>query len=173
MLVAAVGVSCSIEDAAPNRRDERHGANTPTTGPTTTQAGAEEPLPASAASVEIAGGTYDLDAECYSAGVDEIVVTALTPSLEEPRVELYLQAFVDAPYVGITITDVGGPTTYEPSLDRPPEIVRVDDVFRVDGIALVTGLDLETGEATDAGTGTIVVDCGSYAEGLPPGFVSN
>ena len=46
-------------------------------------------------------------------------------------------------------------------------------MFRLDDIALVADLDLETGGGTDAGTGTIVVECATYSDGLPPGFGSD
>lgn len=173
VVIAALTVAgCSIEDTAPNRSDSSPAAGIAEGEPSTTAAVEEQPAPGSAAFVEVAGAAYDLDAECYSAGVGEILITALAPGDEGPRVELYLQAFLGAPYVGITVIDGGDSTTYEPVLGLRPTIVRIDDVFRLDDIALVTGLDLETGEAIDAGVGTIVVECDGYTEGLPPGFVA-
>lgn len=168
-----MSIACSIEDSP------REGAGPPssTTEPaptSSTVAGAtdDDPTPTSAAYVEIAGDAYDLDAECHAAGVGEIVITALTPGLVEPRIELYMQAFLAEPYIGISVTTDGESVLHEPDLTIPFEIVQQGDVFRVDGLALVTDLDLTTGNATAAGTGTVVVECAAYADGLPPGFGS-
>ena len=171
--IASLTVACSIEDSP---RDAAGPPTSSTTTPTSTTAGplGDDPVPdASAAFVEIAGAAYDLDAECHAAGVGEIVITALTPGLIEPRIELYMQAFLAEPYVGISVTADGESVLHEPDLTIPFEIVQQGDVFRVDDVALVTDLDLSTGEATAAGTGTIVVECATYSDGLPPGYGSD
>ena len=169
-LASAAGVAgCSIEDRAGDARPTTSSTATSTTTTTSTTAPTGE---RSAAFVEVAGAAYDLDATCHAPGVGEVVITAQTPGLVEPRIELYLQAFLAEPYVGISVTSAGETTLYEPSLAAPLEIVQQDDVFRVDDVALVTDLDLETGAGTDAGPGTVVVECASYEDGLPPGFGS-
>jgi len=173
MVVGLVGLAaCSIEDSPSNGSAPVSPASSSSTTSTATAPTGETTDEGSAAFVEIDGVAYDLDAECHAAGVGEIVITALTPGLVEPRVELYVQAFLAEPYVGISVTEGGETTLFEPSLAAPFDIVQQGDVFRIDQIALVTGLDLETGDATDAGVGTVVVECADYAEGLPPGFGS-
>lgn len=161
--------ACSIETSPPD-------TNLPTApGPAVDNAdeGVEEALGRpSSAFVQIGDTAYDLDAECYAAGVGEIVLTGLSPGLIEPRVELYVQAFLAEPYLGVSVTTNDRTVLHEPDLTIPFEIRRQDDVFRIDDVALVTDLDLRTGEAADAHRGTIVVECTSYVDGLPSGFGS-
>ncbi len=170
---ASFALACSIEDSPRNAATPTSSTAAPT--PTSTiiaDPADRKPSTASAAFVEIGTTAYALDAECHAAGVGEIIIIALTPGLIEPRVELYVQAFLGAPYVGISITTNGNTVLLEPELAIPFEIVQQDDVFRVDNLPLVTGLDLTTGDATNAGIGTIVVECATYVDGLPPGFGS-
>lgn len=167
--LASLVTSCSIEDRSGAARPV---PSTTATTTTTTATAAPSGDARSSAFVEVDGRAYDLDATCHAPGVGEVVVTAQTPGLIEPRVELYLQAFLAEPYVGISVTADGRQVDYEPSLASPLEIVQHDDVFRIDDVALVTDLDLETGVGTAAGVGTVVIECASYEDGLPPGFGS-
>ena len=169
LLVAVVVTAgaCSIEDGG--------GEGRPTVTETETSTTSSPPestttLPASVGIVEVAGTAYEIDAECYAPGAGELVAIGIAQPVDGPRVEVYLQAFVGQPYVGITVIDDSATTLYEPAVDRPLEVTVLDDVVRADDIALVTDLDLDTGEGVDAGTGTVVVECRSYAEELPPGF---
>lgn len=171
VLAALIGLgltaACSIGDTTDGARTV---APSTTNSTTTTTTG--EDRGRSTAFVEVGGAAYDLDAQCYAAGAGEVVITALTSALVEPRVELYVQAFLAEPYVGISVTADGETSVYEPSLAVPFEILEQDDVYRFDGVDLVIDLDLETGTGSPAGTGTVVVECAAYAEGLPPGFGS-
>jgi len=172
LLVASAG--CSVESTAPDRAAP--GDPTSTTEPRPDDiddAPSTEAAPGSTAYVRIADTAFDLDVECHAPDDGEIVITGLTRGTAVPRVELFVQAFTDGPYVGITVTDDDGSTTYEPSLDHPPRIERVDDVYRIDDIVLRADLDLTTGEGIDAGVGTVVVECATYTEGLPDGVVSD
>ena len=81
-----------------------------------------------------------------------------------------LQAFLGAPYVGISV--YGAQTiTYEAAIDRPLTITYEADILRADDIDLVTDLDLASGDSIAAGTGSVVIECRSYESELPPGFV--
>lgn len=172
---AILATGCSIDDSPDERRGPAASADTtaPERSPSSTTTAGPADRPASAAFVEIGGAAFDLEAECHAAGVGEVVITALATGGDGPRVELYLQAFLAEPYVAVAVTEPASePVVYEPSLATPFEIVQQGDVYRVDDVEFVTDLDLTTGVGTEAGPGTIVVECGSYATGLPPGFGS-
>lgn len=166
--VLLVAGACSVDAGSSD-------ADRPTTSTTTTtvaETATEAPtttLPASTGIVEVAGETYEFAADCYAPGVGEVLATGLTTTDDGARVEVYVQAFLGQPYLGISV--IGDTTTvYEAAVDRPLDIFHIDDIIRADDIALVTDLDLETGIGTDAGVGTIVVECRSYAEAFPAGF---
>ncbi|MEM8708747.1 MAG: hypothetical protein AAGE98_19950, partial [Actinomycetota bacterium] len=122
--------------------------------------------------VDVAGTVYEIEADCFAPGAGELVATGIASTDGGDRVEVYVQAFVGQPYVGITVVTDDQTTLYEPAIDRPLDITLIDDVVRVDDVALVTDLDLETGIGTDAGLGTVVIECRSYEEELPPGFAA-
>lgn len=131
------------------------------------------PRPASVALITFAEGTFELDADCFRIDAEHTIITALNSGGSPPRVELYVQAFADQPYLGITVTDDEGTVTYEPTLDRPPPIQRTADVYRIDDVALRADLDLRTGAGVDVGAGTVIVECDGYLDGPPPGFVGD
>ena len=80
-------------------------------------------------------------------------------------VELYLQASLADPYVGLRLEDG---TLIEPSLDSPLDLYVQDDVIRASAIRFVRDLNLDTGEAADVGFGKFEIHCYSYErEPLP------
>lgn len=167
IVLTLLGAACSIDDGGGDGRT----VATETTSTTTTDMPAPtSTLPGSVGIVEVADEVFEIEADCYAPGAGELVATGLATPVDGPRVEVYVQAFLGQPYVGITVIDGDARTLYEPAIDRPLDISRVDDVLRVDDIALVTDLDLETGEGVDAGLGSVVIECRAYAEELPPGF---
>ena len=93
--------------------------------------------PASVGVVTVAEASYDITATCYAPGAGEVLAigSAMTP--DGDRVELYLQAFLGAPYVGISV--YGAQTiTYEAAIDRPLTITYEANILRADDIDLVT-----------------------------------
>lgn len=169
MWLVPFALGCSFEESP---RDTTSPETSIPASDATTETMGEAPRRPSSAFVKIRNAAYDLDAQCYSGGMGEIVLTARTPGLSEPRVELYVQAFLAEPYVGISVTADDKTVLHEPNLTILFEILRQGDVFRIDDVSLVTDLDLFTGDAVDAGRSTIVVECTSYVDGLPPGFES-
>lgn len=174
-LLVVAASACSI-DTGGNGAASRPSTTAPATASTTPGSGGGAPdenaTEDSTAYVEIAGTAYSLAAACHAAGAGEVVITALTEGLTEPRVELYVQAFLGEPYVGVTVTTGDTTTTYEPGLGVPLAIAQQGDVYRVDDVEFVADLDLDTGDGASITSGTVVVECRSYAVGLPPGFVS-
>ena len=168
-LAVLVG-GCSIDDGSGE-------ASRPEPSPTTTTTRSPSPTTTadtfdSVGIVEIAGETHEIEADCHAPGAGEVLAIGLATPDDGRRIEVYLQAFLGEPYLAIAVTPAaGGETvTYEAAVDRPLEIVYDADILRVDDAALVTDLDLETGEGTDAGIGSVVVECRAYEDELPPGF---
>ena len=167
LVLTLLGTACSIDDGGGEGRT----TVTETSSTTTTEAAAPpSTVPRSVGIVEVDGAVYEIEADCYAPGAGELVAIGLATPSDGPRVEVYVQAFLGRPYVGITVIDGGTSRLYEPAVDRPLDITQLDDVLRVDDIALVTDLDLTAGEGVDAGLGSVVVECRGYAEELPPGF---
>ena len=170
LVTATLLAGCSVDDGS--------GSNERVTGTTDTTTEPDEPgstttttsVPPSIGVVEVAGQTHEIEATCYAPGAGEVLAIGSTTT-DGQRIEVYLQAFLGAPYLGVSVTDEST-VVYEASLDRPLEISYEADVLRVDDVPLVTDLDLETGAGIDAGTGSVVVECRSYEAELPPGFVA-
>ncbi len=167
--LALVVGACSVDDGS-------GGQGRPTV--TTTEVAADDApstttttLPPSVGVVTFAETSHELTATCYAPGAGEVLAIGLATTPEGERIEVYLQAFLGAPYVGIAVTGEET-TTYEAAVDRPLDITYDADILRVDDVALVSGLDLETGEATDAGVGSVVIECRAYETDLPSGFVA-
>ena len=167
-LVLLASVACSVDDGS-----QRRGRPTSTDAEVDTAPTEPAPTttwPASVGVVKVAEASYDITATCYAPGAGEVLAigSAMTP--DGDRVELYLQAFLGAPYVGISV--YGAQTiTYEAAIDRPLTITYEADILRADDIDLVTDLDLASGDSIAAGTGSVVIECRSYESELPPGFV--
>lgn len=168
-VVVSLAAACSVDDGSGSE-----------SRPTTTTTGAvveDEPttttttLPASVGLVTVAGASHELTATCYAPGAGEVLAIGLATTADGARIEVYLQAFLGAPYLGIEVSGDDN-VTYEAAIDRPLDISYEADILRVDDIALVTDLDLETGEGTDAGVGSVVIECRAYEAELPSGFVA-
>ncbi len=121
--------------------------------------------PRSVGTAEIGETRYEFAVTCHELGAGEVVVIGAG---DDPAsgglVELYLQAFLSDPYVGLRLADG---TLIEPSLDGPLDLYVQDDVIRASAIRFVRDLDLETGEATEVGFGEFEIHCYSY-EREPP-----
>ena len=115
--------------------------------------------------VEIGETVYRFTATCYAPGAGEVVVLgAGDDPTSGSLVELYLEALLGDPYVGLRLADG---TRIEPSLDSPLDLYLQDDVIRASAIRFVRDLNLETGEATEVGFGELEIHCNSYSEELP------
>ncbi len=131
----------------------------PTPEAPTTSAGP----PPSEGTVEIGDTRYQFTVTCQELGAGEVVVVG---SGEDPdsggTVELYLQAFLGDPYVGLRFADG---TLFEPSLEleSPLDLYIQDDVIRASAIRFVRDLDLETHTATDVGFGELEIHCYEYS----------
>lgn len=125
---------------------------------TTTSAPPEPPR--SEGTAEIGGIRYEFAVTCHEHGAGEVVIIGAG---DDPAsgglVELYLQAFLADPYVGLRLEDE---TLIEPSLDSPLDLYVQDDVIRASAIRFVRDLNLETGEATEVGFGEFEIHCYSY-----------
>ena len=123
------------------------------------------PASPSEGTVEIGDSHYQFTVTCYAPGAGEVVVIgAGDDPVSGNLVELYLQAFLGDPYVGLRL---GDGTRIEPSLDSPLDLYLQDDVIRASAIRFVRDLDLETGEATEVGFGELEIHCNSYENNLP------
>lgn len=115
--------------------------------------------------VEIGDTQYQFTVSCQELGAGEVVVVG---SGEDPdsggTVELYLQAFLGDPYVGLRLADG---TFFEPSLESPLDLYVQDDVIRASAIRFVRDLDLETGTATEVGFGEVEIHCYEYSREPP------
>ena len=125
---------------------------------TTTSAPPEPPR--SEGTAEIGETRYEFAVTCHELGAGEVVVIGAG---DDPAsgglVELYVQAFLADPYVGLRLLDG---TLIEPSLDSPLDLYVQDDVIRASAIRFVRDLNLETGEATEVGFGEFEIHCYSY-----------
>ena len=131
---------------------------------TTTTSAPPEP-PRSEGTVEIDRVRYRFAVTCEDRGAGEVRVVGVGDDpLSDGLVELYVQAFLSDPYVGLELEDG---TLIEPSLDSPLDLYVQDDVIRASAIRFVRDLNLETGEATEVGFGEFEIHCYSY-EREPP-----
>ena len=121
--------------------------------------------PPSEGTVEIGDTQYRFTVACQELGAGEVVVVG---SGEDPdsdgAVELYLQAFLGDPYIGVRLADG---TLLEPSLESPLDLYVQDDVIRASAIRFVRDLDLETGTATEVGFGELEIHCYEYSRESP------
>ena len=134
-----------------------------TTAPTTSVAPPEAPR--SEGTAEIGEIHYQFTVTCHELGAGEVVVVgAGDDPVSGGLVELYLQAFLGDPYIGLRLADG---TLIEPSLESPLDLYLQNDVIRASAIRFVQDLDLETGEATEVGFGEFEIHCNSYENELP------
>lgn len=130
---------------------------------TTTSAPPEPPR--SEGTAEIGDTRYEFAVTCHDRGAgDVVVIGASDDPVSGGLVELYLEASLVDPYVGVRLADG---TLVEPSLDSPLDLYVQDDVIRASAIRFVKDLNLETGEATEVGFGEFEIHCYSY-EREPP-----
>ena len=124
----------------------------------------QEP-PRSEGTVEVGDTIYRLAVSCYAPGAGDLLVLGVGEDPDSDGfVEMYLQAFLGDPYIGLRL---GDGTLLESSLDGPLDLYLQDDVIRASAIRFVEGLDLGTGEATEVGFGELEIFCSGYAKELP------
>ena len=123
------------------------------------------PAPPSEGRVEIGETHYQFAVTCHERGAGEVVVVG---SGDDPAsggpVELYLQASLADPYVGLRLADG---TLIEPSLESTLDLYLQDDVIRASAVRFVQDLDLETNSATEVGFGELEIHCYEYSNELP------
>ena len=130
----------------------------------TTTAAPPEP-PRSEGTVKIGETQYEFAVTCQDHGAGEVVVIgAGDDPVSGGLVELYVEASLVEPYVGLTLADG---TEIDPSLDSPLDFYVQDDVIRASAIRFVKDLDWETFEATEVGFGEFEIHCYSYERELP------
>ncbi len=122
-------------------------------------------IPSSEGIAEIAGNHYEFAVACHELGAGDVAVIGMgdDPETREP-VELYLQAFVADPYVGLRF---GDGSLVEPALDSPLVLYVQNDTIRASAIRFVRDLNLETGEAEDLGFGEFEIHCYNYLREPP------
>ena len=130
---------------------------------TTTTAPPEPPR--SEGTAKVGDIQYEFIVTCHDRGAGDVVVLgAGDDPVSGGLVELYLEASLVDPYVGLRLADG---TLIEPSLESPLDMYLQDDVIRASAIRFVRDLNLETGEATEVGFGEFEIHCYSY-EREPP-----
>ena len=167
--VIAAGSACASTDDGVQESDDPAGETALTT---TTEAPAEPPPteapttsagpPPSEGTVEIGDTVYEFAVSCEELGAGEVIVVGAG---EDPdsggAVELYVQAFLGDPYIGLRLEDG---TLFEPSLlEGSLDLYVQDDVIRASAIRFVKDLDLETGAATEVGFGELEIHCYEYS----------
>ena len=121
--------------------------------------------PPSEGTVDVGETRYDFAVTCHELGAGEVlVIGAGDDPVSGGLVELYLQAFLGDPYIGLKLADE---TLLEPSLDSPLDLYMQDDVIRASAIRFVRDLDLDTGAATEIGFGEFEIHCYEYSNELP------
>ena len=117
--------------------------------------------PVSEGTVEIADTRYQFTVTCHEHGAGEVVVVGLGEDPDSGEaVELYLQAFLSDPYIGLRLADG---TFVEPSLDSPLDLYVQEDVIRASAIRFVRDMDFETGTGTEIGFGELEIHCYEYS----------
>ena len=163
LVVALVVAGCSVSD-------EPNLGTPPTT--TTTDGGptssTTSTVPPSVGLVRIGPSAYDLTFTCIAPGAGEILAVGVGTDINGRRVESYVQAYVGEPFVGVVVGEGAEAVRFEPRIDRRLDFDLVDDVLRFDDVDFVSDLDLQTGAFTPAGVGSVVVECRSYEDELPP-----
>ena len=130
---------------------------------TTTSAPPEPPR--SEGTAEIGETRYEFAVTCHDRGAGDVVVIGTGDDpVSGGLVELYLEASLADPYVGLRLADG---TLIEPSFESPLDLYVQDDVIRASAIRFVRDLDLETGEATEVGFGEFEIHCHSYERESP------
>lgn len=124
------------------------------------------PAPRSEGTVEIDGTLYRFAVTCDAPGAGEVIVVGVGDDpVSGGLVELYLEALIGDPYIGLLFSDG---TRVEPSLASALELYPQDDVIRASAVRFVRNLDLETGESEgEVGFGEVEIHCNSY-EDEPP-----
>lgn len=115
--------------------------------------------------VRVGDTVYQFTVTCQEQGAGEVVVIgAGDDGASGELVELYLQAFIGDPYVGLRLADG---SRVEPSFESDLALYVQNDVIRASAIRFVKDLDLDTGEATEVGFGELEIHCNSYQNELP------
>lgn len=161
VLVLAVGAACAPTDDGALVSTSTNAAEA---SPTSTSVVSQRPR--SEGTVSVGDKTYFFTVACYAPGAGDLLALGVggEPG-SDSVVELYLQAFLGAPYIGLRL---GDGTLLEPSLDAPFDVYFQDDVIRASAIRFVRSLDLESGEATEVGFGELEITCADYSRELPP-----
>ena len=124
-----------------------------------------DPIQPSEATVEVGDTTYRFAATCYAPGAGDLLVLGVAEDPESDRLaEMYLQAFIADPYIGLRL---GDGRLIEAALDAPLDLYIQDDVIRASAVRFVSSLDLRTGDGEDAGFGALEVYCSGYSDDLP------
>lgn len=135
---------------------------------TTTLPDAPTEIPRSVGTVEIGETVYRFTVTCQERGAGEVrVIGAGYDPDSDGLVELYVQASLSDPYIGLRLDDG---TWIDPSLDSSLDLYVQDDVIRASAIRFVRDQQLDTGEATEAaevGFGEFEIHCYSYESELP------
>ena len=121
--------------------------------------------PESEATVRVGERVYRFAATCYELGAGDLLVLGLADDPDsELFVEMYLQAFIVDPYIGLRL---GDGKLIEAALDAPLDLYVQDDVIRASAVRFVHDLDLTTGEGESAGFGELEVFCSDYSVNPP------
>ena len=155
-----------LQDEEPASETVAPTSSVPPPAPAVTEAPTtSEGPPASEGRVEVGETAYQFAVTCQELGAGEVVVIgAGDDPVSGGLVELYVQASLTDPYVGLRLPNG---TWFEPSLDSSLDLYLQDDVIRASAIRFVQDLDLETGSATEVGFGELEIHCYEYANELP------
>lgn len=139
---------------------------------------AETSVPVSVGLIRIGPSAYDLTFTCFETAAsgdssEDILAVGVGRDVNNKRVQAFVQASVSEPYIGVSVGEAGEAgeaVRFEPRLGAPLEFTFDHNVVRFAEVDFVTDLDIETGQFTPAGTGSVVIECRSYATGTPAEF---
>ena len=163
VLLAAAASACAETSDGPLVVEASVTETTTTTLPET-----PSEVPRSEGTVEIGETVYQFAVTCQERGAGEVAAIGAGYDPDaDGLVELYVQASLSDPYIGLRLHDG---TRIEPSLDSSLDLYVQDDVIRASAIRFVRDLQLDTGEAvegTEVGFGALEIHCYSYENELP------
>lgn len=173
LVVAALSAACSSGEPDVAVETTTTSSST-TTIPTTTSirvVTSIERVPASELTsvgrIAFGDQEFDFAFECYAAGAGDVLALGVGENADGQTTQAIVQAFLGQPYVAVF---VGVDQVYELAINREADLfVQGADIL---GSALrFVEADGDAGVGTEAGLGTVTVNCNGFFPGLPEGYV--
>jgi len=167
-LVAAVSCSDDAEPEVIVEPDEPESTTTTVSLEAEGDGSDPEDADVSDGVIEVAGERFELRFACLAEQPGEVLAVGIGESDAGERVEAYVQAFAQEPYIGLLVGD----RLLEAGLEQSLTVQVLDDTVTASDVAFVEDLDLDTGEGDAAGTGSVEVVCASFGGELPASVFS-